>query len=215
MYFFKKKSIVLKKTVEEALETKRSILQSALDLFYQKGYSKTTFEEISARIGLTKGAVYWYFKNKPELVAALINMYVERKTAYLNAKVPNLGCFDDIKHYFLATSDYILGDENALKLAFFLSLQMEWSQSIITKVMEKIHENMAHSFELIKDALLDMQKNGQIRDDTDAALIAEIIFNSWTGNLEAFFSKRSSTDLKIMIEKSFDLLFNGLIKKKD
>ena len=111
-------------------------MQSALDLFYQKGYSKTTFDEIASRIELTKGAVYWHFKNKPDLVAALINDYVEKKNEYLQQKVPMLNQFKDIETYFLATADFILGDENALKLAFFLSLQMEWSETIITKASD-------------------------------------------------------------------------------
>lgn len=203
----------MKKTKQEAEETKKAILQSALDLFYEKGYSKTTFEEISARINLTKGAVYWYFKNKPELVAALINTYVERKTAYLDKTVPTLCHFEDIQRHFLAAADYILNDENALKLTFFLALQMEWSQSTITKVMEKIRENTEHSFAHITNALILMQKNGEIRDDTDASSVAAIIFNLWTGHLEAYLSKRCSTDLKVIMRQSFDLLFNGLIKK--
>ena len=203
----------MKRTREAAEETKKAILQSALDLFYEKGYSKTTFELISSRIGLTKGAVYWYFKNKPDLVAALINDYIARKTAYLEQKVPVLKTLEDIRQYFLVSADFLLSDENSLKLAFFLSLQMEWSESTITKVLEKIRQNTQHCFECLKQAFEAMQKTGDIRADIDPCLISEIIFNLWTGNLEACFSKRSQSDLKMMMQKSFDVLFNGLIKK--
>ena len=58
-----------------------------------------------------------------------------------------------------------------------------------------------------------MQKTGHIRDDIEPETVSEIIFNLWTGNLEAYFSKRSHSDLKTMMQKSFDMLFNGLIKK--
>lgn len=203
----------MKRTKEEAEITKQAIVQSALDLFYEKGYSKTTFEQISARIGLTKGAVYWYFKNKPELVAALINSYMERKMKYLHQKVPELKHFKDIENYFLTTADFLLNDENALKVAFFLSLQMEWSASIITKVLEGVRENMRDCFEYTKQAVILMQKNGEIRNDFDAELIVSVILNLWTGSLEAYLSKRCLTDLKSMTQKSFDLLFNGLVKK--
>ena len=205
----------MKKTKQEAEATKQAILQSAMDLFYQKGYSKTTFEEVSSRIGLTKGAVYWYFKNKPELVAAIINMYVDNKTIYLEQKVGRLKHLQDIETYFLAAADYILSDKNAMKVAFFLSLQMEWSESIITKVLEGLSQNTKLCFEQVKNALILMQKSGEIRNDVDPELIASMIFNLWTGNLEAYLSKRSSFDLKYMMQKSFDLLFNGLILKKE
>lgn len=201
----------MKKTKQQAEETKKAILQSALDLFYEKGYSKTTFELISSKIGLTKGAVYWYFKNKPDLLAAIINLYIERKMAYLSTKVPVLESADDIKNYFLAAADFLLSDENAYKMAFFLSLQMEWSESIITKVLQGVRENTQHCFEYLKKSLAIMQKKGEIRSDIKADVLSSIIFNLWTGNVEACLSKRYKTDLKDMVHQSFDILFNGLI----
>ena len=47
-----------RKTREESENTKVLILKSALDCFYEKGFSRTTFEDIALRIHLTKGAVY-------------------------------------------------------------------------------------------------------------------------------------------------------------
>ncbi len=44
-----------RKTREETENTRAQILQSALDCFYEKGFSRTTFEDIAARINLTKG----------------------------------------------------------------------------------------------------------------------------------------------------------------
>lgn len=205
----------MKKTKEQAEETRKAILQSALDLFYEKGYSKTTFELISSKIGLTKGAVYWYFKNKPDLLVAIINVYIERKMTYLNAKVPTLESVDDIKNYFLAAADFLLSDENAYKVAFFLSLQMEWSESIITKVLQGVKENAQYCFEYLKKSLAIMQKKGEIRSDIKADVLSSIIFNLWTGNVEASLSKRDKTDLKDMVQQSFDLIFNGLILTKE
>ena len=63
---------MVRKTKEEAENTRREILKAALEVFYQKGYSRTTFDEIAARINLTKGAVYWHFKNKPDLLVELM-----------------------------------------------------------------------------------------------------------------------------------------------
>lgn len=73
------KGSLMKKTKEEAEATRQAILQSALNTFCEKGYSKTTFDEIAKRINLTKGAVYWHFRNKPDVIAALINAYCERQ----------------------------------------------------------------------------------------------------------------------------------------
>ena len=47
----------------EAAETREKILKALLDGFARKGYSNTTFVDIADEIGVTKGAIYWYFKN--------------------------------------------------------------------------------------------------------------------------------------------------------
>ena len=62
----------MRRTKEEALETRKAILKVALDCFSKRGYALTTFNDIARRIHLTKGAVFWHFKSKEELLAELI-----------------------------------------------------------------------------------------------------------------------------------------------
>ena len=102
----------MKKTKEEASETRLAILQSALDTFYEKGYTRTTFDEIAKRIGYTKGAVYWHFRNKPDLVTALINDYITRQREYVDGRIGELKTLNDILTYFLYMSEYIISSEN-------------------------------------------------------------------------------------------------------
>ena len=57
---------------EDAEKTRRRILASALSLFVKKGYEKTTFNDIAARLKMTKGAVYWHFESKERLLVELV-----------------------------------------------------------------------------------------------------------------------------------------------
>lgn len=68
-----------RRTKEEAEQTREAVLKSALDIFYEKGFSRTTFDEVAKRINLTKGAVYWHFRNKADLLAALIKQKFDIK----------------------------------------------------------------------------------------------------------------------------------------
>ena len=61
-----------RRTKEEAEETKKAILLAALEIFCEKGYSRTTFDEIAKRINLTKGAIYWHFRNKADILTEII-----------------------------------------------------------------------------------------------------------------------------------------------
>ena len=162
MYVYYKKVTKLRKTKEEAEETRKAILQSALDTFYEKGYSKTTFDELAKRIGYTKGAVYWHFRNKPDLVTALINEYIENQVNYVTARLPEIKSVEDILTYYVYTSEFINSSENNRKLAFFMRCQMEWSEALITKVKIGVDTNKQNMLNKIKEALTSLQKKGDI-----------------------------------------------------
>ena len=46
---------------------KKEILETALDLFMEKGYEDVTFQKIADRCGITRTTLYIYFKNKKEI----------------------------------------------------------------------------------------------------------------------------------------------------
>lgn len=52
-------------------DTKERLLKAALDVFSEQGYLAASVEEIAARAGMTKGAVYYWFKDKEDLAADL------------------------------------------------------------------------------------------------------------------------------------------------
>lgn len=62
---------MVRKTKEEAQETRERLLDAAGDMFSEKGVTKTSLEDIAKAAGVTRGAVYWHFKNKTDLVDAL------------------------------------------------------------------------------------------------------------------------------------------------
>ncbi|GAB6053848.1 TetR family transcriptional regulator [Magnetospira thiophila] len=62
---------MVRRTKQEALETRDAILDAASHVFFVKGVAKAGLEEIAEQAGVTRGAVYWHFKNKVALFEAL------------------------------------------------------------------------------------------------------------------------------------------------
>lgn len=62
-----------RRTKEEAQETRSKILESAEQAFYERGVARTTLADIAALAGVTRGAIYWHFSNKAELVQAMLD----------------------------------------------------------------------------------------------------------------------------------------------
>ena len=63
---------------EEILAYKRErILEEAVKLFYQRGFTGTTLDDIAAELGVTKPFIYTHFRSKTELLAALCKPTIE------------------------------------------------------------------------------------------------------------------------------------------
>jgi AcrR family transcriptional regulator len=54
------------------------LLEAAAAEVAERGYAGTSLQAIANRAGLTRGAVYWHFKNKPELFLALIDERIDK-----------------------------------------------------------------------------------------------------------------------------------------
>lgn len=53
-------------------ERRAQIIRAALACFMRKGYNNTTMNDIVAESGLSKGAIYWYFESKDDLLRSAI-----------------------------------------------------------------------------------------------------------------------------------------------
>ena len=82
-----------RKTKAEAAATREALLDAAEEVFFAKGVARTSLEQIARHAGLTRGAVYWHFKNKMEIFDALHDSlhtpFIERIMEGLEAEHPN------------------------------------------------------------------------------------------------------------------------------
>jgi len=59
--------------MSKAQDTRMTILRKAFELIYRQGYQATSIDEIIATTAVTKGALFYHFKNKEEMGLAIIN----------------------------------------------------------------------------------------------------------------------------------------------
>jgi TetR/AcrR family acrAB operon transcriptional repressor len=63
---------MVRRTKEEAQETRNRILDAAEHVFYEKGVAHASLEDIAAAAQVTRGAIYWHFKDKAEIFDAMM-----------------------------------------------------------------------------------------------------------------------------------------------
>jgi len=85
------------------MSTKAKIVQTADRMFYEQGFENTSFADIAAEVGISRGNFYYHFKTKDEILEAVIVKRLEDRQAMLAAwemeagdPLGNIGKFIDI-----------------------------------------------------------------------------------------------------------------------
>ncbi len=203
-----------RRTKEEAEQTRLEILKASLDLFSEKGYSKTTFDEIAKRINKTKGAVYWHFRNKPDLLVAIIKDAITKLNEHVCMIMPETNNINDLKKYFLYHAQLIESSPELRKFMFFALYQMEWSENIYKKVNKSLEDILDGPQKRIKETLTIMKKRGEITKDTNIDEISEVFFCFWKGAVDNEILRPGSTKFMNFVSKGFDMIIGRLKEER-
>ncbi len=122
----------------QAEERRKQIMDAALACFARKGYHKTTMDDIVAESGLSKGSLYWYFKNKDDLFLSLIKSYfldisqdvVATLEQHTTASDKLRAVAQEMVEFFRATED------------FFNVFFEFWMQSALNEELNQLFSNV-------------------------------------------------------------------------
>ncbi len=80
------------KKAEQLKATRTALLQAARELFTERGYADTGTEDIVQRAGVTRGALYYQFRDKPSLFRTVVeDINLNISTQILSAVQANQG----------------------------------------------------------------------------------------------------------------------------
>lgn len=87
--------------VKTAEVRKQEVLACAARLFAQQGYEATSINQIIAALGISKGAYYYHFASKEDLIEALAAAHVEESAAHARHILddPSLDPFDRLSMF--------------------------------------------------------------------------------------------------------------------
>lgn len=133
-----------RRTKEDALATRNSILDAAATLFAERGVSGTTLQHIATAAGVTRGAIYWHFEDK----GALFNAMIERAAMPLESAMQMLERPDsadplgDLRAYALCVFRLTVNDDIARTTFEIATLKMEFTAEM-TAVRERRKQNQS------------------------------------------------------------------------
>lgn len=124
---------------------KEEILRSAAAIFAEKGYHGTTMEEVAAKLLMTKGSMYYYFKNKDDLLFHCHQMIMEK----------SIGKMEEILNSPLTITEKL---KNAVKA----HVQLATSEKSMLMVMDKPNQHFTDEY--LQEILASRTKYAQYFD---------------------------------------------------
>ncbi|WP_313348606.1 TetR family transcriptional regulator [Stenotrophomonas sp.] len=199
-----------RKTKEEAQATREGILDAAQVCFHEFGVANTTLAMIGARAGYTRGAVYWHFKNKTEVLTAMIDReripFIERlrRTTSSRRNTPVL----DLRSALLVSFQELADDE---RLRNMMEIMLRNDLSVESQAMQELQlEASREELGIFAAAFQRAEALGQLRPGVDVDTVARIVSTSLTGVLysamlepELFEIKRDGTQTLDAILSAF------------
>ena len=168
------------KVSEEHMEERRKqILDAAVATFSRKGLHQSTIEDIRLAAGLSRGAVYHYFKTKEDIIDA-IRQRSERQAEAIYAGAAEA---DDAESRLLSLIDATLSNMvsprsvEANRLAMFL-----WAESLVNKrIMDAQLPSFKPYLDNLAEAIGQAQEVGRLNPGLDPQAAARVIAGALMG----------------------------------
>ena len=158
----------MRKTKAEAQKTRQQLLRAALDTFYLRGVGRASLHEIAQAAGVTRGALYWHFKNKEDLFDGLFGSIFEELSAKLahdiETRAPNI--WESFEMATIAMFQRLETDEVFRKFFNTLHTKCDYTEQnhAIVKIMRRYQDMWQR--QLTETLMLSLEQK-QLPDNID------------------------------------------------
>jgi AcrR family transcriptional regulator len=101
----------------QAEQTRQQILETAQRLFAELGYDATSLQMIADEMGLTKAAVYYYFRAKSDILHAAMLPGIQRLEVLLDEAAEIRGRRSRIEHLVSGFTDFLVQNRHYAAMA--------------------------------------------------------------------------------------------------
>ena len=199
-----------RKTKAETEKTRARILDAARDLFISNGYERTTFEDIAKRISLSKGAVFWHFKSKSDLLLTLLQEAMDEYDAGLGQQQRNVGSPEALVEYCAARARHVTSRLKRRKF-FVMVNRLNWASPQMAIVKNRITQVESGMHAVIGRNLQDFKARGLIRQDVNLDEVTILLSTMWLGLLRARLCGGVVFDCVGTLRLGFHLVLKGLL----
>lgn len=185
---------------KRSIEKKNKIIEAALTLFNEKGYYQTVTTDIAARAGVSVGILYRYFKDKKDILLAILALSFQNFRDTLDERVQENG---DIKTFFreylnVSSASHELSGALYRELMALAYLDEDIAdffaeqEVVLKEKMMKCLQNYGYKGEKLMEKAAVMQGVVQFKNHSE-------LYSNISGNKDAVYTENLLIDLLIYI----------------
>ncbi len=189
----------------QAQDTQSRIMAASIVAFGQYGYKKTTMQDIADEAGLSRPAVYQYYKNKGAVFNALLaEVFSNAKAAALIHFKSSLSPYERLTEGLLAFEKVVLTPTLTTSKGHEL---ISLAESMAPEEVANIHQWLYEHVTALLTEGVTVQELHFGQHTVDEEHVAQLILAGITG---VKHSVKSLEELETQSRLFFNLLFNGL-----
>jgi AcrR family transcriptional regulator len=192
-----------KVVAEYKRQARQRIVDTAARVFSEKGYHRTTMEDIAKELGVSKGAIYLYFRSKEGLVREICKIAPGQLREALISSFSRRDMLTGASEFFegsLARSMAGLG-------LYFEIIGEAYRSASIRRILS---ESYTLSLQILTEFIEGLKKEGRIRRDFDAALLARGLVALHDGLMASIVLGKDASEAKKAWNETIEILMRGM-----
>jgi AcrR family transcriptional regulator len=193
----------------QAGDTVDRILRQAMRLFLEKGYHGTSIDEITQAAQLTKGALYWHFRSKQDLLKRIIKEHEERFLDELIQAVGEVqgGVLDKFEKYFRFNSAFAYYNRELCVSFTTLAAELVGAHHEIEPEIRRVYKKYQ---KFLSKLILQGKREKVFKRELDPDLAALSIIAFHNGILLQWSMNRNVMDGEAYVKTFENIILNGL-----
>lgn len=185
------------------------LLSAALRLFITQGYNATSVEQVAHAAGLTKGAVYFYFKSKARLLMTLLDRAEERTIEPTVAAVRAVEGDARAKLVAFMHSQSTIGADHGALMMLLILMSTEFHGSG-DPTEQRVGEVLAPLYDVLTDVVEEGRKQGTIQGALGTAETVSMIMAINQGCFVEWYRSRDRLDGPAFVRAMRTIVLDGV-----
>ena len=194
------------KPLRKGTVRRQQIIEASIDIFYEHGYHKASIRDISERMGITKAAIYYHFRDKGEILYTIVDRATnELLVAFESALIEKKDPIENLRNLILKQIYFLKSQRKKVKI---LVDDLKFLDGTYKKLIKDKQKTIFH---LYRANLENLQKQGKLRNfNVTTATFGIFGMINW---LDHWFRPEKELSIEQVAEDIVNILLYGLLSE--